>query len=271
MSRTTIYRRSAPMMIAVLGLLVGCGSNDGAGGDDRGADESANVSPTSVDVATTTESRVPDATATTVVVPAPPADISTSSPPATESPLSLLPDGLGIVSFYDSYTDVLQRLTEVLGEPDYIGNDVFEPAIGIMRRVTWGHLGVDFTGDEASLSFSGYRLAKDTEVEGVDGEYRLTLLDWAPEPWEQQLSTDAGIGIDDTVVDANEAYPTVYAARCNSVVEPTTLVAADETVDQLFVAPEQAGLYLQRPVDGTVWSVGAQAVPNPLLCDGRGE
>jgi hypothetical protein len=162
----------------------------------------------------------------------------------------------------------VQALTGVLGEPDTFGQDVFEPAIGSMRSVTWGHLRIDFTGGASELYFTGYLLARETQIdETVDG-FRFVLPDWSPQPWELQLRTEAGIGLDAGADTAEVAYPTVYAARCDAAVEATTLTNDDGTTDQLFVQSAQSGLYLQRPIAGIVWAIGAQAAPNPLLCDG---
>lgn len=253
------------------------------GGDDDLGD-SGTTSTSSSTTAAPTPTSTPDTTMTigatsttpttteagSPAAPAPDPTTSTTSTtePAVELPLSLLADGLGLVSFDQPYVDVVEALSAVLGEPDYVGADVFEPAIGSMRSVSWGHLRVDFAGGAGALYFTGYQLAREMTVEEADGEFRFALPEWSPESWELQLTTEAGIGIDATAEAADAVYPEVFAARCDAQVEPTTLLADDGTIDQLFVAPQQSGVYLQRPIDGTVWAIGAQVAPNPLLCDG---
>ena len=275
MPRTVARRRHLPIAIAGVGLLVACG-----GGDDLGdsgttsTSSSTSAAPTTSTPDTTTTIGATSTAPTTTEAgsPAAPASDPTSTTsttePAVELPLSLLADGLGLVSFDQPYVDVVEALTAVLGEPDHVGADVFEPAIGSMRSVSWGHLRVDFAGGAGALYFTGYQLAREMTVEEADGEFRFALPEWSPESWELQLTTEAGIGIDATAEAADAVYSEVFAARCDAQVEPTTLLADDGTIDQLFVAPQQSGVYLQRPIDGTVWAIGAQVAPNPLLCDG---
>lgn len=287
MPRPSRCRGARRDRIASAGLLVGCTALltvAGCGGGDEGGSGSvattgsvASSAPSSADssspTSVVTATSLPAPTASTgggpaAPPPGTPQETTPSTEPAAASPLVLLPDGLGVVSFQSSYADVIAEMTAVLGEPDYVGQDVFEPAIGSMRSVSWGDLRLDFIGGAGTLFFSGYQLALAMDVAEVDGEYRFTLPEWTPEPWEEQLATEAGIGLGDTATDADAAYPTVYAARCNAEVEQTTLLADDGTVDQLFVEPQQVGIYLQRPIDGIVWAIGAQDMPNPLLCDG---
>ena len=275
MPRTVARRRHLPIAIAGVGLLVACG-----GGDDLGdsgttsTSSSTSAAPTTSTPDTTTTIGATSTAPTTTEAgsPAAPASDPTSTTsttePAVELPLSLLADGLGLVSFDQPYVDVVEALSAVLGEPDHVGADVFEPAIGSMRSVSWGHLRVDFAGGAGALYFTGYQLAREMTVEEADGEFRFALPEWSPESWELQLTTEAGIGIDATAEAADAVYSEVFAARCDAQVEPTTLLADDGTIDQLFVAPQQSGVYLQRPIDGTVWAIGAQVAPNPLLCDG---
>ena len=270
--------RRWPALAVVAALTAAaCGGDDDLG--DSGTtstSSSTSAAPTSTSTPDTTTTVGATSTAPTTTeagspaAPAPGPTTSTTSTtePALGLPLSLLADGLGLVSFDQPYVDVVEALTAVLGEPDHVGADVFEPAIGSMRSVTWGHLRVDFTGGAGALYFSGYVLAREMTVEEIDGEFRFVVTEWSPEPWELQLTTEAGIGIDATAEAADAVYPEVYAARCNAQAEPTTLLDDDGTIDQLFVAPQQSGVYLQRPIDGTVWVIGAQVAPNPLLCDG---
>ena len=280
MSRALAHRhqprrqRVVSSLLAAVALFAvsGCGSDDRVG---TSTDVSTTAVASTVPSSSTSEIATSSPPVTTTAVggsPAssPPETTTATSEPSIDSPLTLLADGLGIVRFQEEYTDVIESLTGVLGEPSHVGQDVFEPAIGSMRSVTWGHLRVDFTGGAGALYFNGYLLARDMHVEDVEGEFRFTLPDWAPEPWVQQLSTEAGVGLGDSAADADQAYPTVFAARCNLEVEPTTMLVDDGTADQLFAAPEQVGLFLHRPINGTVWAIGAQAAPNPLLCDGRG-
>ena len=60
----------------------------------------------------------------------------------------------------------------------------------------------------------------------------------------------------------------VYAPVCGEPMDERSITDVFGTTDQLFVEDEQRGLFFREPLDGTIWSIGAQVRPNPMLCDG---
>jgi len=150
-----------------------------------------------------------------------------------------------------------------------VGEARFEPAIGSMQSVTWGSLTVHFTGGASQMYFTAYDFSRPYDARPDEtGEYRMVLTDWEPSGWELGLATDDGIGLGTPEEDAAAAYPDVYAAECDGSTTPTSLLTGDEAMWQMFVEPRQSGLYLQRPLDGVVWWIGAQVARNPMACDG---
>jgi len=273
-------RRQWPVLALVCALSA-CGSGD----DDATAASSVAAPSPAADVTTTvTTNPTPTTAASTVPATTPTSVAATTAAPvvvvATPSTTSgsvepvdvglvLRPDGLGLVTFDMNLADTLAALEGVLGPPDFLGEARFEPAIGSMQSVTWGSLTVHFTGGASQMYFTAYDFSRPYDARPDEtGEYRMVLTDWEPSGWELGLATDDGIGLGTPEEDAAAAYPDVYAAECDGSTTPTSLLTGDESMWQMFVEPQQSGLYLQRPLDGVVWWIGAQVARNPMACDG---
>lgn len=178
-------------------------------------------------------------------------------------------DGLGLVSFDATMNETIAILTEALGPPDFVGDPIFQPGLGTLASAAWGELWVDFQGGN-ELYFAAYEVFRPSEVVAGDDpdEFLFELSEWTPSDLAMNANTQAGVRIGTSAADAATVYPTVYAPRCGASMEAMSLTDDHDTIDQLFVEPEELGLYLRAPIDGLVWSIGAQVRPNPMLCDG---
>lgn len=211
--------------------------------------------------------------------PAPPSSTAaTTTPPETTAPTTAAPvddglvlaaDGLGIVAFDAPMGETLAIITGVLGTPDFVSDPTFQPGLGTLATAQWGELRVDFQGGN-ELYFASYELARPMEAAPVDGtdEFELVLPEWTPSELAATASTQSGIRIGTTAADAAGIHATVYAPRCDDPMEELSLTDEHDTIDQLFVESDELGLFFRAPIDGQIWSIGAQVRPNPMLCDG---
>lgn len=190
--------------------------------------------------------------------------------PAAAGGIELRDDGLGIVNFDASYEETVAALSAVLGPPDEIGTPYVEPAIGTLQYVRWGHLVVNFEGGNA-LYFVGYELSQGYDVvDDGDGGFEFALLPWEPSAIEAALATSDGLRIGDDAASAAALLDPVYVPVCGTDPAERSVVDGSDTTDQLFDEDGQRGRYVREPLDGVIWAIGAQARPNPLLCDGGG-
>ena len=124
----------------------------------------------------------------------------------------LAADGLGVATFGQPRAEVVAAITAILGEPDEVNEEVI--AGGFVSFYEWGHLMAAFL--EGAPYVEG---EESTRNAGEFGEYFFgrtydfqsdTYEPWLPEPWEEALTTEKGVGIGTTGAEVATAYPTTY-------------------------------------------------------------
>ncbi|MDW3212720.1 MAG: hypothetical protein R8G01_01900 [Ilumatobacteraceae bacterium] len=240
------------------------------------------TSPTTSEPATEDQADATDTIAPPPPPPPPSSTTATTEPPDTTAPATAAPttaapiddglvlaaDGLGLVAFDAPMGETVAILTDVLGPPDFVSDPTFQPGLGTLATAQWGELRVDFQGGN-ELFFASYELARPFDIEtGDDDEARFVLPEWTPTGAPATATTPDGLRIGMTAADAAELHATVYAPRCDDPMEEMSLTDEHDTIDQLFIESDELGLFFRAPIDGQIWSIGAQVRPNPMLCDG---
>lgn len=211
-------------------------------------------------------------TARAVPAPALTASPGTTAPaPTTAAPdagLVLLPEGLDVVAFGASMTETVDVLTAVIGPPTSVGQAFQDGPTSFRNWAAWEHLHLDFSGSSADVTFSGYEFGR----QFVDTNGNSTEHDsWEPNEWQAVTATTDGLTTGSPTSDLATDHPALYQPDCGRPLVAVEMASgAAAPGQQLFLQPQEQGLYVRLAADGTIFSIGAQARPNPMLCDGAG-
>lgn len=195
---------------------------------------------------------------------------ATTTTTTTEPPsgLTLAPDGLGVVQFGADRETTLAALIDAIGAPTVVQEPFQDSSSTARAGASWPGLSLTFTGPvDGPLLFWGYEFGR---VHAVDASGALTDGDpWVPVGWQTTTATSDGIAPATPVVDVAESHPEVYMPDCGRTPQAASLLRGAGSPGQLlFLEPAELGLFVRVATDGTIFSVGAQASPNPFSCDG---
>jgi hypothetical protein len=177
--------------------------------------------------------------------------------------LLLAPDGLGVGTFGQSREEVVEALTELLGEPDNVVED--PQGIGSTLAIyMWSNLEVVFGNLGDAEGFREYSFGRPRDP----ATGRLTP--WKPAPWEEALTTPEGIGIGTGREEAEAAYPVTYSVSflrdlCLEAVRHDGLTGLAPGEFLLYLSSERNGLYLEPLIDDAAWAIGATLESPPAL------
>lgn len=266
-------------MAVVLGAwaLAACGGDGDADEADADADE-VTAASTTTSTSTPNASTPPptgnesadDADAPVVTQTNEAPTTSTTATTTTEPPsgLTLAPDGLGVVQFGADRETTLAALIDAIGAPTVVQEPFQDSSSTARAGASWPGLSLTFTGPvDGPLLFWGYEFGR---VHAVDASGALTDGDpWVPVGWQTTTATSDGIAPATPVVDVAESHPEVYMPDCGRTPQAASLLRGAGSPGQLlFLEPAELGLFVRVATDGTIFSVGAQASPNPFSCDG---
>lgn len=261
-----------PVAILACAAASACGSGDGetANGttDDTAAlpaVTSASASPGdggTTDGSPGTAGGAPDSTP---VVPS--TATATSTTAAAAAGLVLLPDGFDVISFGAPVSATVDAVSAVIGPPTTVREPFQDSPTTFRSSATWNGLDLTFSGPSEEVTFSGYEYGRRF---GAASDGTPTEGDpWTPNDWQAVTSTADALKPAAPSGDLLSAYPTLYALDCGRPLVPVGLAGGAGTPgQQLFLAPHEQGLFVRLAADGTIFSIGAQAAPNPLICDG---
>lgn len=194
--------------------------------------------------------------------------VVTTTIAAMSGGLSLERDGLGVVQFGTDLETTVATLTATIGAPSALQAAFQDTGSTSRAGANWDGLVITFTGPvDGPLAFWAYEFGR---VHEVDSTGALTEGDlWVARGWQSATATSDGIAPATPVASVAGLHPTVYLPDCGRALQPSSLLGGAGSPGQaLFLEPSETGLFVRIAGDGTVFSVGAQASPNLLACDG---
>lgn len=261
-----------PVAILAGAATSACGSDGGEATDSTTEDTtplpsvtSTSASPVdggSADGPSGTAGGAPDST---LVVPSTAAATPTTA--AATAGLVLLTDGFDVVTFGTPAAATVDAVSAVIGPPTSVSEPFQDSPTTFRGSASWNGLDLTFSGPSEEVAFSGYEFGRrfGTTASGTPDEG----APWTPNEWQAVTATADALRPGSPSGDLLSGYPTLYALDCGRPLVPVGLAGGAGTPgQQLFLAPQEQGLFVRLSGDGTIFSIGAQAAPNPLICDG---